>query len=315
MIISLLRLTSILYAKILGRPIALCDMSDVDGITSASLFKIRYPRGIVILALPPEVRRSLVIKSTFWTFVADLPCPGKVYIRADHHATNTPCAEKEFYDPKAPASALLALKALGLEGHKIAENLVELAVETDTANIRSREASMLDAAVKGTGYLGKLYLASRLAEIGIEALKENRVRAWIKRYESIKRRTEDIANIIKPLRETVVIFRKDIGLSYRYLSILLERKGAEFTFIIVPRKFFKLRIYAGAKNDSRYDASTIASLLGGGGHKYAAGATLATPFRKKALNQVIDILKNFLEKRELEAYIVQGEKNIERKYL
>jgi len=75
-----------LLAKLRGRPIALCDVGDVDGLASAALFKKRHPEGVVILVGPSDVKKWWVRAFT-WDFVADLPCPGKAKVRADHHVT------------------------------------------------------------------------------------------------------------------------------------------------------------------------------------------------------------------------------------
>jgi hypothetical protein len=136
---------------------------------SAALFKRRYPDAFVVLAHPSSVQRNPLYRLVTWDFVADLPCPGRVKVYADHHVTNKPCAEKSFHDPRAPAAALLALEALGLSEDLEARRLAELAVETDTANITSEEAELLEAAVKGAGYVEKLKLVEELARKGGES--------------------------------------------------------------------------------------------------------------------------------------------------
>lgn len=308
---SLLRLAYIVYGIVSQRPLALSDINDVDGITSAALFKRKYPQGVVVLAYPPEVKNSPLLKRVRWEFVADLPCPGKVRIRADHHETNKPCAEQEFYDPSAPASALLALKGLGLEGDEISEQLVKIAIETDTARIETEEAMLLDAAVKGAGYLGKLYLVENLAMRGLDVLNDDRVKRWIERYNEVKRRTEEMAQALPVYDETLVIFEKDLHLAYRYLSILLERRGAKFTFIIVPKPFFMFRIYAGAREESPFDSSIIARRLGGGGHRYAAGASFRFFPRSKGLEMTIRELKDFMNRDRLRFIVVHDFNNFE----
>ncbi len=87
-------------------------------------------------------------------------------IRADHHRTNKPCAVHEYYDIDAPCSALMAMKALGLEGDEVVQELVNVAIQTDTANITTKEAELVDLAVKGSDYLGRLYLAHLLSREG-----------------------------------------------------------------------------------------------------------------------------------------------------
>ena len=303
---SVYRSAQILYGVASHRPMALSDMNDVDGIASAALYKRKVPEAVVVLAYPPEVRGSPLIRAVRWDFVADLPCPGKARMRADHHETNKPCAEREFYDPDAPASALLAYRGLGLEGDPVAEALVKVAVETDTARIESREAELLDAAVKGTGYRGRLFLVDRLAREGLAVLDDPRVQGWIERHMEVKRRTEEMAGRIPLRRDLLVLFRRDLGLSYRYLSILLERRGAEFTFIVVPKPFWAYRVYAGARQESRWDAAVIARRLGGGGHRYAAGAFVRAFPRGRALERIVSELKSYMGAERLEFVVVEG---------
>ncbi|RLE60032.1 MAG: Fis family transcriptional regulator, partial [Thermoprotei archaeon] len=288
--LSIIRILQIVKAKVMRRRLALSDISDVDGIVSAALYKRKYRNSIVVLASPVDVGRSLIIKSTKWDFVSDLPCPGRVEVRADHHITNRPCARREFYDPKAPCAALLALRALGLRDD-ISKDLVKIAIETDTASIESTEADLLNLAVKGAGYHGKLYLVEKLAEIGLEVLKDERVRKYIERARIVKKATEYMASRIEIMPITVVVFYRDLKLLYRYLSILLEKKGAKFTCIIVPKGIMKVRVYLGARQDSIYDSSILAKSLGGGGHRYAAGATI-TSFRTRRCTR--DILRKLM---------------------
>ncbi|WP_243669231.1 hypothetical protein [Vulcanisaeta sp. JCM 16161] len=82
---------------------ALCDSGDVDGITSAALFLRKYPNGVVVLAAPSEVYRSWWIKRLFWTFVADLPCPGKVLIRLITTEPISPVPRSSFTTRRHPA--------------------------------------------------------------------------------------------------------------------------------------------------------------------------------------------------------------------
>ena len=269
---SIYRVASVALAILSKRPLGLCDANDLDGIVCAALFKMKYPRGVVVLASPAEVSKSLLIRRVAWTYVADLPCPGRAYIRADHHATNPPCAVHEFYDPHAPAAASLAIRALGLEGDARAEKLVKLAVEADTARIESREALMLSDAVKGSSYRGKLRLIELLASRRLEdVLSDEEVRRSIERYSEVRARTEELAKRLPVEDELIVFFKKDQGLSYRYLCILMERRGVKLTAMLVPRGLRRVRAYLGSSTPD-YDVSIIARRLGGGGHAYAAGA-------------------------------------------
>jgi len=285
-------LLGVLAARLAGGPLALCDASDVDGIASAALFKRRHPNGYVELMGPTDVKRWWV-KLVRWDFVADLPCPGKAKIRADHHKTNKPCAEAEFYDPEAPASAVLAAKALGLEGDEVARQLVEAAVQTDTANVTDPRIKLLDLAVRYASKREKLAVVEKLAQRGLAALDEEPLRSMAVRGLEKDRLVAQIAGFI-PAEEMLFIYSPThLGISYRLLAIELERKGAKFVNILVRRGWRTYRLYCGAHRDAPYDCAEVATRMGGGGHKYAAGALIKAPLLDlgKPLRDLVAMLK------------------------
>ncbi|MCC6039328.1 MAG: DHHA1 domain-containing protein [Thermofilum sp.] len=304
MVESALRVLYVVAAKLLRRKLGLADAGDPDGVVSAALFKRRYPSGLVVLAYPSSVQRNPLYRLVKWDFVADLPCPGRVRVYADHHVTNRPCAEKSFHDPSAPAAALLALEALGLSGDPEARRLAELAVETDTASITSREAELLEAAVKGASYLEKLRLVNSLARMGVRALEETAARLAAERYSERKRRTEEFLEKLPPERVIVVFFERDLGLSHRYLTILLERRGSEFAALIVPRNPFTYRVYLGAQRGSSFDASLLAKALGGGGHAFAAGAMVRGLGPARVRERILALLREIYRLDSVPVYLV-----------
>lgn len=265
-----------LLAKASGRPVALCDVGDVDGLASAALFKRRYPHGVVVLMAPSDVKKWWV-KSLTWDFVADLPCPGRAWVRADHHVTNKPCAEADYYDPGAPAAALLAARALGLDGDAVARELVEAAVQTDTANITDQRVKLLDLAVRYSSEEEKYAVVDLLARRGLAAVEEEALRRLAERGLERDGLTRKIAEAL-PGDEALFIYSpRRLGISYRALTIELEKRGARFVNILVRRGWRTYRLYCGAHRDSRYNCAELAARLGGGGHKYAAGALIKAP--------------------------------------
>jgi phosphoesterase RecJ-like protein len=284
-------LFGVIAAKLAKRPVALCDAGDVDGIASAALFKRRYPNGYVELMGPTDVRRWWV-KLVKWDFVADLPCPGKARIRADHHKTNAPCAEVEFYDPDAPASAVLAAEALGLLEDEVAKQLVDAAVQTDTANVTDPKVKLLDLAIRYADKREKLAAVEKLAQKGLAALEEEPLRSMAERGLEKDRLVAQIASSI-PAEETLFIYSPTrLGISYRLLAIELEKRGAKFVNILVRRGWRTYRLYCGAHRDSPYDCAELARRMGGGGHKYAAGALIKAPLLSpgKPLHDLIALL-------------------------
>ncbi len=307
------RVLRILYAKFLRKPLALCDVGDADGMVSAALFLRKYPNGVVIFAAPREVHTSWWIKRTFWTFVADLPCPGKVLVRVDHHKTNKPCAKYEFYDPDAPCAALLAQKALDLEDDEVTNRLVKLAVETDTANIKTKEARELDLIVRYSSPRHREKIAKKLALEGIDALQDRKFREWL----SIGERALSIINELVtklPKSEFLTIYvPKKLNISYRQLSIELQKKGVKMVNILVKLGLRTYRLYCGADRESIYDCTRITSELGGGGHKYAAGAQFKVHVLKRdeGLKRLINVLKNILNVNSIEVVIIKNVNDIE----
>ncbi len=290
MIEGFLRAALIAWGAIVRRPLGLCDSSDLDGIVCGALFKMKYPEGVLVLAPPSVVKSSQLVRLVKWEFVADLPCPGRARIRADHHASNKPCADEEFFDPSAPAAAVLAIKALGLEENPLAKRLVELAVESDTARLKTKEAILLSYAVKGADLQGRMFLARELARRGLKLLEDPRVLSWARRFEERIRRTNQLLERLPVREEAIIVFERDLGLAYRHLCIELERKGAKLTYVLVPKGLFTVRLYAGARLDGPFDASKLAKRLGGGGHRYSAGATIKAIPRARALKAAIKVV-------------------------
>jgi len=285
-------LFGVIAAKLAKRPVALCDAGDVDGIASAALFKRRYPNGYVELMGPTDVRRWWV-RLVKWDFVADLPCPGKARIRADHHETNAPCAEVEFYDPDAPASAVLAAEALGLLEDEVAKQLVDAAVQTDTANVTDPKVKLLDLAIRYADRRQKLAAVEKLAQKGLAALEDEPLKSMAERGLEKDRLVAQIASSM-PAEETLFIYSPTrLGISYRLLAIELEKRGAKFVNILVRRGWRTYRLYCGAHRDSPYDCAELARRMGGGGHKYAAGALIKAPLLSpgKPLHDLVALLK------------------------
>lgn len=303
-------LLTIIKAKLMSRPIALCDIGDADGLTSAALFLMKYPNGSVVFAPPSKVQRGWLYRLIKWDFVADLPCPGKVLIRADHHKTNKPCAQFEYYDPEAPCSAYMAAKGLNLNDPK-AQDLVKVAIETDTAHITSREAEEIDMAARFSSYGEKVKLAKVLAQEGLMALNEPWVKSIVERGYRAKELMLKIADQI-PIDNVVnVYFSERVGsLSYRQLTIELQRRGAGMVNILVKLGLRTYRYYCGA-DKSKFDCTRIASALGGGGHPYAAGAQYKAPLFKsrQGFEMFVNVLKDKLNMDKLNLIEVSSNAN------
>mgnify|MGYP000014572279 CR=1 FL=1 len=296
-----------IYAKLKNLKLGLSHEDDVDGIVSASLFLRKFPNSVLILGQPSEIKDSIFCWYNWitWDFVADLPCPARVKVYADHHKTNKPKrVEVLYYNPQAPSAASLTIIALGLEGDKISEEIVKVANDADTGRYSLEESILLNDAIKGADYHGKLYIAREMSKIGLEVLKNPRINKWIE----INRRRRERASLIAERIETspilIVEFERDVDIPYRDLCLKLERKGAnELCAIIVP-KGRRWRIYLGASRESSYDCSLLATKLGGGGHKSAAGAMV------KDKQRIYALLKDFLNTDKIKVVLVKNKNNI-----
>lgn len=276
-IVDLRALLTAIKAKLLGRPLALCDIGDADGLVSAALFLMRNRNGLVAFTAANRIQRSRVYRLFTWDFVADLPCPGKAVIRADHHETNKPCARQEYYDPEAPCSAQLAAMALGLDNDDKARALVKVAIETDTAKIVSKEAFDIDMLARFSRYSEKARVARMLAEMGLEALNTPLARAIVERGYRARELMLKVANVIGVDKIINVYFDSRLNISYRQLTIELQNRGASMVNILVRLGYRTYRYYCGADRSSGFDCTKVAVALGGGGHSYAAGAQYKAP--------------------------------------
>ena len=299
---SLADLLALLWAKLRSKRTCLSHSSDADGIVCAALF-LKHVKGdgFVLLAEPYEVQRGSWINLFKWDYVLDLPCPPKAQVFIDHHRTNKPSprVKEVYHDPTSPSAAALALRAFKLEEDPVAQKLVELANECDTANIISDEAWDLNDAVKGAPRGKRTRLTKFLSELGLEALKLPEVQEWIARNRERRERTRQLADKI-PIEDSVFIeLDGEEDVSPRNLMITLEKKGAKVTCVITPRDG-KYKVHLGSREDSDVDCSKIAAKLGGGGHKHAAGATVDD------LNKALKVIAKKLGLREVKLHVVSG---------
>jgi len=291
-----------LWAKLRSKRTCLSHSSDADGIVCAALF-LKHVKGdgFVLLAEPYEIQGGSWVNLFKWDYVLDLPCPPKAQVFIDHHKTNKPSprVKEVYHDPTSPSAAALALRAFKLEGDPVAQKLVELANECDTANITSDEAWELNDAVKGAPRSKRTKLAKLLSKLGLEALKLPEVQGWIARNRERRERTKQLADKI-PIEDGVFIeLDGEEDVSPRNLMITLEKRGAKVTCVITPRDG-KYKVHLGSRDDSDVDCSKIAAKLGGGGHKHAAGATVDD------LNKALKVIAKKLGLRKVKLHVVRG---------
>ncbi|MEM2025819.1 MAG: DHH family phosphoesterase [Desulfurococcaceae archaeon] len=299
----------VLWAKLAGKQTCLSHSSDADGVVCAALFlRALRGRGVVVLAEPYDIQGGGWLNLFKWDYVMDLPCPSKALAFVDHHKTNRPskAVERLYHDPSAPSAAALAIRALNLENDDVSLKLVELANECDMANIKSEDAWNLNDAVKGCPKDERLNLARLLSTRGLEAFEVPEVKGWIARNRARRERTQELADKIPVEDNLFVILKDENHISTRSLMITLEKKGCKLT-CVVTSKNGKYKVHLGSREDSGVDCSRLASLLGGGGHERAAGATV------NDLKRALGVVAEAMMLKRVRVYVVDEMRLVEAK--
>ncbi len=280
-----------LVARIRGKPLILSHSGDADGILSASIALRKFGDAEVELAEPYEIQRGgffNLYNLIRWDIAADLPCPKRAKLWVDHHKTNKPCGRRYVYDPSAPCAAVLVLKALGLEDDEVAGMFAQIAVQTDTANIRDKVAWKVYDAVKGSNHDGRLLLVKLFAKQGLKALEHPTVQKFMENGRSRRENSEKAALRI-PEGTVPFIYIDKHGLVFARMMLWhLQLRGFKLMFTVrrVSPREWSISI---GRGDDSIDCSEIAEKLGGGGHSAAAGATVKakTPMEVKRMIEKI----------------------------
>jgi len=258
---------------------------DCDGICSAALVLLKFPNAKIKFLNP----RSIFTVDEEFDLVIDLPKPKKCKVNIDHHKSNLERLKKEgqlgpqdIVDPDAPASALLLMKYLNLEGNKKAREIVEIAVAADTAR-HTEETLILDKIIKASLNSEKdlLRIAKILAEKGKNFLSDE----WLKKKQNeIEAELSKIKSLLKEFVDSLgvnsgfVIVDEIDAIPYhstKDIAHMLLDRGCDAVAVLYrdASEPSKIRISIRVRRDSDViDAEAITRKLGGGGHKKAAGA-------------------------------------------
>ncbi len=304
-------LVEYLKAKLTGKPFCAVHAPDGDGIACAALIFRKYPNAVVILMSPKEMRKR-VANLVKWDVVADLPRPKRCKIWIDHHASNAEMAKlngkcKVYFDDKAPCAAVLMLKALSLEGDRVATWIAEMAAHTDNPELYTTPpptieekhgydpAWDLNDAVKGLSYSERIKLAKALAREGVNAFRHRWVREAIRRHRARRDRAEAIANRIKPADVTLIVFNQRnrySSISPGAIAFKLYPKGAKIIAVAVPKKVGWYIMFRRAPGEP-FSVRAIAERFGGGGHDGAAAAKVGD------LDEAVTEIKKWCETNNL----------------
>ena len=285
-------LIDLVTSKLLGRKLILTHGSDPDGLISGAIALRKFRNASVYFAEPSDIQkhRSKLIGIVKWDLVADLPCVDKAKLWVDHHATNRPCVKNHLFDPKAPCAAILVLKALKMENDMVASTLAQIAVQTDTAQIREEKAWDVYDAVKGADEEGRRLIVKLMARDGLSFLEDDEVKKYILKGRSRRVNTKRVSKVVPDAKNILIYIDKTGVVSARGLIFQLESRGYEYIFTARRKDSdsWSISIGSGSKD---VDCSKIAVSLGGGGHKHAAGATI----KAKNIDEVSKILERSIK--------------------
>lgn len=263
--------------------------SDLDGICSAALVIRAFQKKKVIVKVDYLTIAQTKNNTVPYDLVTDLPkMNGKRNL--DHHSSNLENLQKtnrlskqDIVDPSAPAAVELVFKDLKMENDLIAQQIREIGVLADTANLPD-EYIILDHVIKGN--LDKVdalhKLALLLAEHGNKIIQH----PWVKeQYESFQKEIAKAQQVIKEALDKVpnakfllVDSRAFSGKFNKQIFPIAFQKDVKVVaavFIDTVDNLIGASFRVGKPWQDQYDVKEIAERLGGGGHPMAS-ATRST---------------------------------------
>lgn len=299
--------------------------SDVDGIVSAALILMKYPDAKIDYLTLRDLSSAVGID---YDLIVDLPKLPLAKANVDHHISNYEkisksnlLTDKDLIDPKAPSSASLLIKYLGLDNNSRARKLVELANIADTGGY-SKKTYILDKIIKCHSNEPEILhkIAWILVEHGEDFLDDD----WLKReWERLKKYLEKGRNIseriIKDvLKKKIKYLIVDLISGFPRLAIsdlqwLFINKGGNVIIVVnrmrendpICPSLSKnasddtVRISLRVSKKCDFNGRELAEKLGGGGHIKAAGARVKASDYFNALG----IMVNALSKHGLVGYV------------
>jgi nanoRNase/pAp phosphatase (c-di-AMP/oligoRNAs hydrolase) len=274
--------------------------NDADGIISIAALFMKYPekKFSVYFATPSSLKLVLckaISKARMGDelFIFDLSPNQETAKLAsffettwiDHHIwedVNFDKNVKAVNDTSYPSAASLAAKYLGVDG-----KIFELADEIDRNNVKSEEAYYLRDLIDGIRFI-----YGKAANVKLKAIASR----ITKGFENIKTLEND--GIVEKFREFIKEVEEKVEKEVKFI----EKDGIKIAFYVTSRliparvvlnKVKEMNILADIvavfyyyvkngkmmtkiefRSANNYDVFEIAKRLGGGGHKYASGATV-----------------------------------------
>jgi len=290
--------------------------SDIDGIVSAALILMKFPNAKIDFL---TLRDLKIMENVEYDLIIDLPKLPNAKANVDHHISNYESlkrngllTEHDLIDPKAPSSASLLIKYLGLENNPKAKKLVEFANIADTGGV-NKKIYILDKIIKCHSNEPDILLkiAWILVEKGLNFTKDKwlvnewkRLQIWLKKGRKISDKVvkEALKKDIKYLIVDLISGFPRITISD--LQWMYINSGGEVIVVInrmtdpdpaCPKIVSNsskeyARVSIRVSRNCSFDARKLAEKLGGGGHVKASGARIKINEYYSALSIIINAL-------------------------
>lgn len=222
----------------------------------------------------------------------------KVELCIDHHMSNVFYADKTYLDEKAAAAAEVVYKTLVCLGVKITKIIAEclyVGLATDTGCFRY-----------GNTTSDSLRLAAVLSDDGADMAKINKLQfeTKTKEFASLERMAIGSMETYFGGKCAMLVITHDMFIksgatdseTQALASLPRQIEGVLAGITMKERQSGIFRI--SVRTNEPADASAIASLLGGGGHKMAAGCSYSGS-KKNAVNAVLKSVETVLSQEGL----------------
>ncbi len=277
-----------------------------------------------------EVLREL--QKIEWHGIVDLePFSKKVgefYI--DHHLSSISKLKqfkRIYFDAEAPSGAFLVEKSGWFKINEKIKPLIQLTTITDTAGFKLPPPTenfefksnldeqvlawaLADLTPKFDTITDAIHILMRLAENGIEALKEEDLTKIINTNRSVRRKALEIARSLEP-KEFVAVINdiqsNDVPLK-PILYDLLERGSKVAVALTVDNKLvkisFRVNRHLPPELKEKYRVDLLAKKLNGGGHMAASGAAAST------IEEALDVILPWVKEKHLSYEIYDIRRNV-----
>ncbi len=262
---------------------------DFDGICSAALFIRKFGEEIDIIFASVQQAKQFSLEKLQVDYTCDLP---KVHqsINIDHHQTNFDdllasdrLTSSDLVKPDAPSATDLVYRYLEFKNDLIADQIRELGHLADTARLPPEYKPLdivLNLNVDDSSFLR--VISRLLAQHGKAILETEWLRAEHQKvatiYEKAREVIKEFLNAHPLLPQIVVIDTREVipGKLAKEVFQPFFRHNAVIIALIYKKSstdLTKVSFRVSKSEQDNYNVSTVATALGGGGHRMAAACT------------------------------------------